>query len=671
LFKLHGTIGKDISDGNVARLIITGTDYRYTDEYRQHLFDTFKADLADSNLVIIGHSLSDPDIRELISRAVTLSAQALSGGRITLFMYKTDADRALLYENQGLSVVFGGIDEFFVELARKSPAHVLVKTTSDDPLDQQASLKPSTVEVAYEVTQAAHVSRMFAGWPATYGDIRAGLTFQRTTTDDVTNYMASTPGLCAAIVGASGVGKTTAARQVMARLHDTGYYCWEHKIDHALEVDDWLTVAKILTNAKKKGVLFVDDVHIHIYELNELIDALVGEKVSALRLVICTSRNNWLPRVKTPNFFKHGTEFILSRLGDDEIERLITLVDNQPDIHQLVEHTFTGFSRAEKRRRLVERCEADMFVCMKNIFASDSFDDIILREFAELPDICQETYRYVAALESAGVRVHRQLVIRLLGMSMGSIAGILDRLTDIVTEYTIDAKKHIYGWSGRHPVISSIITEYKFTEVAGIIALFDRVIDNILPTYDIEIRSIRELCSLDSGIRRISDKRIQNRLLRKMISAAPGERVPRHRLIQNLIDIGEFDQALTEIRIFDKDFGSDSPVARYRINLMVARATRSPKILTEDRLTILEQARELAVSAIRRYNYVPRVFSAYCEVGIAIYRLSGKPDVFEDAIRQLKEAESRIGDPQVTRSMRRYERQMTGQAPEENPVEEL
>jgi hypothetical protein len=437
-----------------------------------------------------------------------------------------------------------------------------------------------------------------------------------------------------------------------------------------LEIDDWLGVAKTLAHDNKLGLLFVDDAHLHIYELNELIDALVSDNLSSLKVIVVSSRNNWSPRAKTPNFFKTGKEFRLSRLDSDEINRLITLVDNKTEIRQLVEDTFTGFSRDEKRRRLVERCEADMFVCMKNIFASDSFDDIILREFADLPAPCQEIYRYVAALENAGVRVHRQLIIRLLHVAMGQITDILEHLTDIVTEYSIDDKNHIYGWTGRHPVISAIITEYKFSETDAIITLFDRVLDNIVPTYDIEIRSIRELCSLDSGIRRIPDKRIQNRLLRKMISVAPGERVPRHRLIRNLIDIGEFDQALTEIRIFDKDFGNDGPVARYRINLMVARATRTPKIMPEDRLTILEQAREMAVTAIHRYNFVPRVFGAYCDVGIAIYQQSGRSEVFDDAIRELKEAETRIGDPEVTRLVRRFERLMAGHTAEDHPVDE-
>jgi hypothetical protein len=202
--------------------------------------------------------------------------------------------------------------------------------------------------------------------------------------------------------------------------------------------------------------------------------------------------------------------------------------------------------------------------------------------------------------------------------------------------------------------------KYKYNDIDDIISLFDKTLDNIVPTYDIEIRSIVELCNIDTGITRIPDRKVQNRLLRKMISIAPGQRVPRHRLIRNLIDIGAFDQAGTEIRIFDKDFGTDGPVARYKINLLVERATRAAGIMAGDRLVILEQAKELAVALIRRHSNSVAVFSAYAEVGMQIYRFGNREDVFDDAVAQLKEAEKRLGDPEITRIIRRYERQMAG-----------
>ena len=56
-FKLHGTIDKDVCDGNQSRIILTQADYDQTAEFRQALWDRFKADLAGAHLVVLGHSL--------------------------------------------------------------------------------------------------------------------------------------------------------------------------------------------------------------------------------------------------------------------------------------------------------------------------------------------------------------------------------------------------------------------------------------------------------------------------------------------------------------------------------------------------------------------------------------------------------------------------------------
>ena len=244
-----------------------------------------------------------------------------------------------------------------------------------------------------------------------------------------------------------------------------------------------------------------------------------------------------------------------------------------------------------------------MFVCLKNIFASESFDDIILREYAALEPPLQDIYRYVAAMENSGVRVHRQLLIRLLRIPASTIAAALNNLTDIISEYTVDEKEGIYAWRARHGVIARIVTRYKFSDTDKIIELFERVISNLRPTYDIEVRTIRELCNIDTGIPQIPSREVQNRLLRMMMSVAPGERVPRHRLIRNLIEAGDSEKAETEIRVFERDFGVDGPVYRYKVNLLVTRAVHAPGLMTEDRVRILEDGRKLALIGIARFSH--------------------------------------------------------------------
>ena len=54
--------------------------------------------------------------------------------------------------------------------------------------------------------------------------------------------------------------------------------------------------------------------------------------------------------------------------------------------------------------------------------------------------------------------------------------------------------------------------------------------------------------------------------------------------------------------------------------------------------------------SIRRHSNAVAVFSAYAEVGMQIYRFANREDVFDDAMVQLKEAEKRLGDPEITRN---------------------
>lgn len=661
LFKLHGSIDKDEVDGIHSRIIISENDYDLTSDYREALYDSLKADLIGTDLVIIGYSLSDLHIKELISRALEINSKSHSPATINLLLFNKDENRALLHEKRGIKVTFGGLDDFFVELHKNCDLSTVVYTSTGDPLDVSASLRPITTDVRHAVEKSyKDASMMFNGWPASYADIAANLTFNRTKAHEIYSYLDSSDSISAIILGASGTGKTTLAKQILYRKYQNNYCCWEHKSEHTLLPKQWSDVANKLKENKEKGMLFIDDAHNHLYEINSLIDLLVSNNNSNLKLILASSRNQWNPRVKSPNIYKMGQEYVLKNLDATEIDELLTLVDSNQDLKPLVENSFSGFSRAERKRRLTVRCEADTFVCLKNIFASEKFDDIILREYADLSTNLREIYRLVSAMESSGVNVHRQLVVRLLGIPAQDITASLTNLVDIIHEYTISERDGIYGWKGRHPVITDIIAQYKMTDLDEYYKLFESVVDNIVPTYDVEVRTIRQLCGFDKGIGRFPDKHVRNKILRKMISKVPGERVPRHRLIRNLIDINELEKAETEIRLFENDFGADGPVCRYRIMLLLARADRTPGLLDEDRLAILEKARSAAVNAVDRYKDRKDFLRTYCDVGVEFFKKENDLTVFDDAMDKLREAEERIGDPDITHIIVHYQRRISG-----------
>ena len=476
LFKLHGTIEKDVADGGPSRLIITESDQDQTSNYRDSLYDRLKGDMVGGHHVIIGHSLEDRDIKDVVNRAAELGSKAPGAWRISLFLYTQDENRAQLFERRGFSVCFGGIDDFFAELARKLPKSLPTKD-SDDPLDLVPALRPMTIDVTHASDITPNFSAMFNGWPASHADILAGSTFERLVSEQIDHQLRTTDMLCAILLGASGVGKTTAARQALQRMRNHGFLCWEHQTELSLNFQGWVDIAQRLSAKSQTGVLLIDEAHVHLQQINDLIDALASRNISCLKLICVSTRNRWNPRIKTPNLFILGKELKLALLQPQEIDRLLNLVDSNHEIRILVEKTFSGFSRYERRRRLMDRCESEMFVCLKNIFASEKFDDIILREYASLDSHYQEIYKIVAALESAGIRVHRQFVIRMLGIPAEEVGAALVHLTDIVHEYTINEREGLYGWKSRHQVIASIIARYKYPDVNKLSELFSLVID--------------------------------------------------------------------------------------------------------------------------------------------------------------------------------------------------
>ena len=287
LFKLHGTIEKDISDGDHSRIILTQNDYDATTDYREELFDRLKADLAGSHLIVIGHSLADQDIKGIVDRALTLKAKSGSGGQITLFMYSKDDDRALVYQSRGFQICFGGLDDFFAALTDRVVPSAGAAIPTGDPLDQFPALRPVTTDVAHQQSTArANVSAMFNGWPASYADIGAGLTFARDVADQIKAQLTAGDKFISILLGPSGVGKTTAIRQAITELGKINFLCWEHKPDQALLVEVWRGLAIFLKTNNLTGCLFVDDAHIDLAEINDLVDFLVADKNNSLRLVL-------------------------------------------------------------------------------------------------------------------------------------------------------------------------------------------------------------------------------------------------------------------------------------------------------------------------------------------------------------------------------------------------
>jgi hypothetical protein len=189
-----------------------------------------------------------------------------------------------LFESRGTEVIFGGLDDFFAGLVGRIEA-VEPRVASSDPLDHIVALRPSTLDVAHALrSQPPNVAAMYNGRPATYGDIEGGFTFQRAVAGNIVTQFRDTDRHISVVLGPSGVGKTTAARQALRTLSVSGVAAWEHSVHQPFLSKQWREVADVLKSENRTGVLFIDDAHEELAAINGLIESLNSAEIISLKL---------------------------------------------------------------------------------------------------------------------------------------------------------------------------------------------------------------------------------------------------------------------------------------------------------------------------------------------------------------------------------------------------
>lgn len=654
LYKLHGCVTQDRSLGHKASMILTEQDYEDFDKYRQSVFSLLQSSLLTGDVLILGQSLRDRHLNDLVKKVLAYKQEGAPGA-VYVLVYDRDDLRAPLLEDRGAKIAFGGVDEFVHAMATNAKS--ITVTAANSPVD--TSIPLSIVSIVENVEQArlreSNVVRMFNGAAATYADIRSGATFERAQFPLALDVISSKSSPLLVIVGAAGVGKTTYARQILSALREKGYLAIEHRNDFPFQSQPWISFESELRSSGLRAVLLLDECTRYLRQVNLLTEHIASVDDAALRIVMTANAAQWGPRIKSAAIFSRGKIVELSRLVDADLHSLINLVEFNKNVADLVHSEFKHQNRGVQFSRLRERCSADMFVCLKNIFANDSLDRILLAEYDELDEVAQEHYRYIAALESVGMRVHRQLVMRMIGLRADQVAPVLAGLVGIVDEFDIKPRDGIYGWSTRHIVIARKITEYKFSSVDELEKLFRKIIANINPAVHTELQSIRDLCDTEFGIGRLGDAEVRRALYRKLIDVSPAERIPWHRLIRELLDENALEETEYLIRDAMEAVGQDAPIDRYRVRLLVARAEHTTGISTSDRIALLRKAYELAQKNITRHKSDKYSYRVLCDVAIKLIEKGEASHLLSEAIVQMREGAEAILDPEMGRELRRFE----------------
>jgi hypothetical protein len=77
LYKIHGTIQNDRTSGHQSSMVISNGDYDLSSQYRELIFDLFLTETSKNDFLVIGHSLSDPDLNISINEALRVKKKSV------------------------------------------------------------------------------------------------------------------------------------------------------------------------------------------------------------------------------------------------------------------------------------------------------------------------------------------------------------------------------------------------------------------------------------------------------------------------------------------------------------------------------------------------------------------------------------------------------------------
>ncbi len=647
LWKLHGCITEDEVDGKNSRIIITERDYDLYEQYRESLFSRLKYSLYSSDLLFVGHSLRDRHIKDEITKVAQAKRQFGGPGKIRAILHESDCDYMLLVEQRGVEVAIGTLDAFLTHLGNKTPAERLTPLTVNDILPP--ALIPTVVDVSHARTLDPAPSVMAGGRPASFADIESGFSVRRTIARECAAFLSAEENFAVTITGPSGIGKTTAARQVALAFSGRGARAWQHKAGYPFYVDAWKAVANECLRRQEVCLLMIDDSLEHLQEINDLCRSLSRTGNRFLKLVLTAHGGIWDIRTKNAVLLKDGAVRRLVGLDGDEIGAMADLVLQRPEFLGLLDSGIRTASRDEIIYDLRIRCSNDMFVALKYLFSLRSLDEIILREFNDLSPPAQEVYKLVAGLQALGLPVHRQLVLRMRALSPERIAAVLQELDGMVFETEQERDPGIFEWSCRHQVIANTLTQYKYADGNDLYDLAITAVRLLNTSVLLERRAFNRILSQEylTGRRISSDNR--KKLLRETISIAPNERVPYHRLVGILLSENRSDEAEVVLERGIRETSLDPPFARYRIEVSLKKAEFLSGIGEDDRMALLLRALSDSETAIEQFADDKHAYRLYARCCLKVWekdRPRGE-GLLADAQHRLLQAYERLGEPSL------------------------
>lgn len=465
VYHLHGSLE---TDGGRGALLITEQDYALFHSRRDMLFETFRLKYATTPVLYIGYSHNDPNWR-MVTAEVRMQLVASSPPPSYRLAPSTpDIDREIL---RGLAVetLDGSLSDFreavttslgdlrvepasLASMSAKIPTEL--RTIFDEhPAGLARLLNSWTYVNQADFQDSPNTSEFLKGSAPNWALVGQGKNFQRDLevpfVDEILDFVtAQNPGMrVRVILGPAGYGVSTLLMAISA---------WSARnragtvLHLKASAQPWLSDMEFAVSQLAGPTIFViDDASEYADEVAMSVQRIRDLKKDAY-ILLGDRLNEW--RQRKPKI--HGREYPLEPLSDDEIFRLLEMLERQDALGQLRDLGASLRFSAVKVRN-----QQELLVTMREVTDGRAFDAIIEDEYRSIQDdTARDMYGVVCAFSRVRATVRDFVLADTLGINVADVYGESMAGTEgTITFDDVDEARQITGARARHHIIAEIV----------------------------------------------------------------------------------------------------------------------------------------------------------------------------------------------------------------------
>lgn len=539
LLKLHGCITRT-ADTSVP-LILSPDQYLTHQAGRDRIFSRLQDLSFEHPFVFVGHSMQDPDIRQLLLK------HGESDLRPRYYMVAPEISdvEARMWQSKRMTPMRGTFEEFLNTLDSEltSPLRGFVPTpiATDTPISERfivrdPGLSPECLdflenEVEY-VRNGMPVEDLkprlfYRGFNPPWAAIDSNLDVRRDIEDRILIEAVlddDRNDVCElfTIRGHAGSGKSVLLQRIAwESALSLDKLCLYLRPHGQLSLD---AVKELSSVIDERIFLFVDDIDERVSQVLDLIEG--ARSLSAPLTIIGATRNNeWNMACDDlePYVIKH---FELRYLSEKEIDSMLELLEQHDALFRLEKAT-----PAERRQAFVERASRQLLVALHEATLGKPFEDIVADEFAEIePDTARLMYLGICFLNRYDVHVRAGIISRVYRVRFTEFQDKFFQPLEGLVFARYDPQTRDYVYVTRHPHIAEIVADRELAYPGDKLDMYLQFITNMNIDYDSDRRAFRRLVRGRSLLEEFPDHRMAHEVYKVARFAARDDSYILHQL---------------------------------------------------------------------------------------------------------------------------------------------